>query len=79
VLDQPGVTWRDTSRDQRTVTRRASTPWRDRFNLTDQQFFAGFDPYAVAASKNLRPNAPFGMASAWQARRSARVMGKYAF
>jgi hypothetical protein len=50
VLDQPGVTWRDTSRDQRTVTRRASTPWRDRFNLTDQQFFAGFDPYAVAAS-----------------------------
>jgi len=65
--------------DQGTVTRRANTPWRDAFNLTDQEFFAGFDPYAVAAARKLRPNPVYGMDSAWQARRSARVSLKYRF
>jgi hypothetical protein len=40
---------------------------------------AGFDPYAVAASKNLRANELYGLASAWQGRRSARLLLKYSF
>ena len=50
--------------DQKTVTQFVTTPYRDAFSVPDAQFFAGFDPVAVAAaSPSIRPI----RGSAWRA------------
>ena len=56
------------------------TPYRDPFNITDQAFFAGFDPVALAAATpSIRIDPRFRMASSWQTRRSIRLSLRYAF
>ena len=65
--------------NQRIVTGRATSVWRDPFNMTDAEFFAGFDPYAIAAAKKLRPNPTWGMDSAWQTPRTVRVSVEFEF
>src|SRR5688572_19341696 len=49
--------------------RRATTPYRDGFNVTDTAFFSGtFDPVAMAAAApaTYRPNATFNLADQYQ-------------
>jgi hypothetical protein len=65
--------------DQMTVTRYATVPYRDQFNLDDTLFFSGFDPVAQAAALRLRPDARFGLASAYQNRRGIRLQGRVSF
>jgi hypothetical protein len=59
--------------DETTPTAIQGQVWRDTFTMTDAQFFAGFDPYAIAAEKKLRPHPTYGLASAFQAPRAVRV------
>lgn len=65
--------------DQKTVTGYQGTPYRDGFNVADATFFSGFDPAAVAAAQNFRPDARFGMASGFQDPRVIRVQAKFSF
>ena len=66
--------------DQDAATGYNTSPFRDGFNITDQAFFAGFDPYALAAATSgIRPNAIFNQASAFQSRRSMRVQARFSF
>ena len=65
--------------DQKTVTTLNGTPYRDQFNVSDAQFFAGFDPAAVAAAQKFRPDARFGKASAYQDARVIRLQTKLMF
>ena len=55
------------------------TPYRDQLNLSDAQFFGGFDPVAVATSLNFRPDPRYGLASGYQARRNLRLQAKISF
>jgi len=66
--------------DQDIVTLNATTPYRDAFSLSNTQFFAGFDPKAVAASTpGIRPDPRFGMASSFQTRRAIMFQAKMTF
>jgi hypothetical protein len=66
--------------DQDAATGYNTSPFRDGFNISDQAFFAGFDPYALAAATSgIRPNAIFNRASAFQSRRSMRVQARFSF
>ena len=66
--------------DQDTPTAYVVTPYRDNFNIPDQQFFAGWDPEAVvAATPNFRRDARYRMASGYQERRSIRLQAKFSF
>ena len=68
--------------DQKTVTRRATTPYRDGFNVTDEAFFSGtFDPVAMAnaAPTTYRPNATFNLPDQYQLRREMRLQLRYSF
>ena len=65
--------------DQKTVTGYQGTPYRDGFNVADPTFFGGFDPAAVAAAQNFRPDARFGMASGFQDPRVIRLQAKFSF
>ncbi len=56
-----------------------TTPYRDGFNVADATFFGGFDPAAVAAAQNFRPDARFGMASGFQDPRVIRLQAKFSF
>jgi outer membrane receptor protein involved in Fe transport len=68
--------------DQDTVTRTYTLPYRDTFNVSDQVFFSGtFDPVALAtaAPGTYRPDARFGLADQYQARREMRLQVRYTF
>jgi len=73
--------------DQKIVTGLGGTPYRDAIPVSNEQFFAGFDAAAVVAARNsdaittnnIRPNATFGLDSAYQAARSVRVAAKFRF
>lgn len=66
--------------DQKTPAAFNSTPHRDTFNITDQAFFAGFDPVALAAATpSIRRDARFGLANSFQSRRSIRFNLRYSF
>ena len=53
--------------DQRAAINIFSRPFRDPLSLSAEQFFAGFDPYAVAAANSrIRPNAQFRLANNYQ-------------
>jgi outer membrane receptor protein involved in Fe transport len=68
--------------DQDTVTRRATTPYRDSFNVSDAAFFSGtFDPTALATASptTYRPNATFNLPDQFQDRRQMRLELRYAF
>ena len=66
--------------DQKTPTLYATSPYRDAFNVTDTQFFAGFDPAAyAAATPSVRADPRFGLASQYQSQRAATVQFKVRF
>jgi outer membrane receptor protein involved in Fe transport len=68
--------------DQATVTRRATSPYRDSFNVSDEVFFSGtFDPTAMAAAApgTYRPNATFNLPDQYQLRREMRLQLRYSF
>jgi hypothetical protein len=67
--------------DSDTVTRRFATRFRDGFNVTDQQFFAGFDPLAIAAATpaSYRPDPRFLLPDQYQSRRTMRVNLNFMF
>ncbi len=65
--------------NQATVTGRSGSVWRDSFNMTDAEFFAGFDPYAIATAKKLRPHPSYGLDSSWQTPRTVRVSVGFEF
>jgi len=68
--------------DQKIVTRRATTPYRDGFNVSDTMFFSGtFDPVALATASptTYRPNAQFNLPDQYQLRREMRLEVRYAF
>ena len=65
--------------DQKTVTGYQTTPYRDGFNVADGTFFGGWDPVAVAAAQNFRPDARFGLASGFQDPRVIRLQAKVSF
>jgi hypothetical protein len=67
--------------DQMIVTRNFTTRFRDGFNVSDQQFFAGFDPLAIAAATpaSYRPDPRYLLPDQWQARRQLRLNASWAF
>ena len=66
--------------DQKTVTQFVTTPYRDAFSVPDAQFFAGFDPVAVAAaSPSIRPDPRFGLSSGYQSQRAVTLQFKVSF
>jgi outer membrane receptor protein involved in Fe transport len=68
--------------DQMTVTRRATTPYRDSFNVSDAAFFSGtFDPSALATASptTYRPNATFNLPDQYQNRREMRLQLRFTF
>jgi outer membrane receptor protein involved in Fe transport len=66
--------------DQDTATGYNATPYRDSFNISDQAFFAGFDPVALAAATpSIRRNAIFNQANAFQNRREMRLQARFSF
>jgi hypothetical protein len=66
--------------DQMTPTLFQTTPYRDAFSVSDQAFFAGFDPAAYAASHaNIRVDPRFGLASQYQGQRIVTVQYKVTF
>src|SRR5262249_17519118 len=57
--------------DQQTAISASTAPYRDAFNVSNAQFFSGFDPKAVAASTSgIRLDARYGQANSFQPRRS---------
>jgi hypothetical protein len=53
--------------DQSAAINIVNNPFRDPLSLSAEQFFAGFDPYAVAAANSrIRPDAQFGLANRYQ-------------
>jgi hypothetical protein len=66
--------------DQDTVTGLFAGRYRDQIaGITDAQFFQGFDAAAIAAARNLRPDARFGLANAYQGPRTVRIQAKLLF
>ncbi len=66
--------------DQMAVTNIATNPYRDAFNIPATQFFAGFDPAAIAAATpSMRPNPQYGMANNYQPRRSITLQARLTF
>ena len=65
--------------DQDTVTSYHPNPYRDGMNIPDTQFFAGFDPVAVETASGARKDARYGMATAYQPRRTVMLQGRFSF
>ena len=77
--------------DQASAININNTPWRDSFNVpglssdaSNNYFFAGFDPAALAAQirasgGTMRPNPLFNLPSAYQGRREIRLGMKFIF
>jgi len=66
--------------DQMAVMNLATNPYRDAFNIPAQQFFAGFDPAAIAAATpSMRPNPQYRMANNYQPRRSITLQARLTF
>jgi hypothetical protein len=65
--------------DQKTETVFQTTPYRRNFNVSDAQFFGGFDPATVATAGNFPTDARFGMANAFQSERVIRLQAKFSF
>ena len=69
--------------DQDTVTRIFTSPYRDRFNVTDQVFFSGtFDPVATRRRprrRQYRPDPRFLQPDQYQSRRQLRLNVQWSF
>jgi hypothetical protein len=66
--------------DQMAVTNYATTPYRDAFNISAQQFFAGFDPAAVAATTpSIRADPRYRLANNYQTPRSIMAQARVTF
>jgi hypothetical protein len=67
--------------DSDTVTRNFTTRYRDGFNVSDQQFFAGFDPVTIASATpaSYRPDARFLQPDQYQSRRTMRLNLNFLF
>jgi hypothetical protein len=66
--------------DQTIATSVFTTPYRDAFSISDTQFFAGFDPKAVAAATpSIRSDARFMKDNSYQTRRSLMFQAKLMF
>jgi hypothetical protein len=65
--------------DQDTATNLYPRPYRDSMNISNAQFFGGFDPKAVAAQLSMRPDARYDMASGYLARRVVRLQARFSF
>lgn len=68
--------------DQDTVTRIFTSPYRDRFNVSDQVFFSGtFDPIATQAASpaTIRPDARAFLTDQYQSRRQMRLNVQWSF
>jgi len=66
--------------DQMAVSSISTTPYRDAFSLSNTQFFAGFDPKAVAAATpSIRADPRYMMASGYQTRRAMMLQAKVSF
>jgi outer membrane receptor protein involved in Fe transport len=65
--------------DQDTITSIFPTVYRDNINIPFTDFFKGFDPNAYAKANNLRPDARFTLPTAYQPRRTIRLMAKVLF
>jgi outer membrane receptor protein involved in Fe transport len=66
--------------DQDTVTRLFTTRYRDAISgITDEQFFQGFDVAALAAARNLRPDARFNQPDQYLGARTIRVQARFSF
>ena len=65
--------------DQDTITSIFPTVYRDNINIPFTDFFKGFDPNAYAKANNLRPDARFTLPTAYQPRRTIRLMAKILF
>ena len=67
--------------DQDIVTRNFTTRYRDGFNVSDQKFFAGFDPLAIAGATpaSYRPDPRYLLPDQWQSRRQLRLTASWAF
>ena len=66
--------------DQDIVTRIFTTRYRDQLSgVSDAGFFQGFDAQALAAQRNLRPDARFMQPDQYEAERRVRVQAKFIF
>jgi Carboxypeptidase regulatory-like domain/TonB dependent receptor-like, beta-barrel len=66
--------------DQKIVTSMFTTPYRDAFSVPNVQFFAGFDPKAIAAATpSIRPDPRVNLANGYQTRRALTVQAKVMF
>jgi hypothetical protein len=67
--------------DEENVTRVFQQPYQDRFNVSDEEFFAGFDPDALAAGNpdDIRPDPRFLRPADWQDERELRFLAKFSF
>ncbi|PYR57333.1 MAG: hypothetical protein DMF91_19720, partial [Acidobacteria bacterium] len=62
------------------VTSMFTTPYRDAFSVPNVQFFAGFDPKAIAAATpSIRPDPRVNLANGYQTRRALTVQAKVTF
>ncbi len=66
--------------DQATARNFHNQPYRDALSLTAEQFFAGFDPVAVAAANSrIRPDPRFRLATGYQPARAITLQTKLTF
>ena len=66
--------------DQATARTISNQPYRDALSVTAEQFFAGFDPVAVAAANpRIRPDPRFRLASGYQPARAITLQTKLTF
>ena len=66
--------------DQATAQSFGNRPYRDALSLTAEQFFAGFDPVAVAAGNSrIQPDPRFRLASGYQPARAITLQTKLTF
>jgi hypothetical protein len=65
--------------DQNIVTTIYARAYRDGMNISNAQFFGGFDPTAVASQLGLRPDSRYKMASGYENRRSILLQAKFSF
>ena len=66
--------------DQMAILAVVTTPYRDAFNIPDRQFFAGFNPVAIAAATpSIRPDPRYQMANNFQAPRVITLQARLTF
>jgi len=66
--------------DQMAALGVVTTPYRDAFSISDRQFFAGFDPVAIAAATpGIRSDPRYRLPNNYQVRRSVMLQGRLTF